>query len=323
MNPRNQTLATEFVLLGFSKDLKTNIVLFVVFFLLYLVSINTNCLILCLVLINSNLHIPMYFFLCILSIIDFCVITTTIPRFLVDLISGQRIISLAACSAQFYIVLMLAGAECFLLTLMAYDRYVAICRPLHYPVVMRWSNCYGMTALAWILSFVVFLLPTFVNPVPLCHPNQINHFMCEVVAVSKLACGDIHNTVVIIFVSCFLVLLLPFLLIITSYIRILCSVFKVKSAGRAKAFSTCSSHVMVVVLYYGTAIVMYFRPSSTYTANYGKYFNLFSAVICPTLNPIIYCLNNKDVKEAQRKVFYKFQLQFQKIQSHMDISSKY
>ncbi|XP_069830407.1 olfactory receptor 10AG1-like [Dendropsophus ebraccatus] len=308
MDPKNRTLAIELILLGFSKDLKTNLLLFVIFLLIYLVSLNANCLILFLVLSSKNLHMPMYFFLCILSCMDLCITSSVIPRFLVDLISGRRIISLAACTVQFYIILLMGGTECLLLTLMAYDRYVAICRPLHYPVLMRWSNCYRMTASAWILGFVIFILPSFGNPVRLCYPNQINHFMCEVLAVIQLACEDINSSDVSIQLTCFIALFVPFLLIIVSYICILCSILKIKSAGRAKAFSTCSSHVTVVVLFFGTAVVMYFRPSSKYSTNYGKYFSLFSNVICPTLNPLIYCLNNKDVKEAQRKMFSRFGL---------------
>ncbi|KAG8549029.1 hypothetical protein GDO81_023053, partial [Engystomops pustulosus] len=300
MNPRNRTLATEFILLGFSNDLKINLVLFVVFMFLYLVSINANCLILCLVLINNNLHIQMYFFLCILSIIDMCMTSAILPRFLVDLISGQRIISLAACKAQFYVLILIGVSECLLLALMAYDRYVAICRPLHYLVLMRWSKCYGMTAIVWILSFVILLPVISGNYFTLCYPNQINHFMCEGVTVLHLSCSDIHSKEVFVFMCCFMIAGLPFFFILASYIRILFSVLKVKSSGRAKAFSTCSSHVMVVVLYYGISIVVYIGPSSKYSADYGKYFSLFSVVICPTLNPLIYCLNNKDVKEAQR-----------------------
>ncbi|KAG8549030.1 hypothetical protein GDO81_023054 [Engystomops pustulosus] len=312
MNPRNRTLATEFVLLGFAKDLKTNVVLFVVFLVLYLVSINANGLILCLILINTNLHVPMYFFLCILSFLDLGVTSTTIPRLLVDLISGQRIISLAACSAQFYILVLISATECLLLALMAYDRYVAICRPLHYPVLMRWSKCYWMTGVVGMLGVAPLM---FGRSVPFCYPNQIHHFMCEGLAVLQLACGDTRYNEIMILIICFTFLLLPFLFIIASYIRILFSVLKVKSAGRAKTFSTCSTHVMVVTLYYGIAIVMYFRPPSKFSANYGKYFSLFSVVICPTLNPLIYSLNNKDVKEAQRKVFYKFNLHFQHFKS--------
>ncbi|XP_069830412.1 olfactory receptor 2D2-like [Dendropsophus ebraccatus] len=307
MDVKNRTLATEFILLGFSKDLKTNILLFVIFFFIYLVSVNANCLIFCLIVINKNLHIPMYYFLCILSIMDLFITSSSIPKLLEDLISSQRIISLAACTAQFYITLLMAGTECLLLALMAYDRYVAICRPLHYPVLMRWSNCYRMTASVWILSFMIFILPYIEKPIKLCYPNQVNHFMCEALVVHQLACEDTHASDILIAISiaCFLALFVPFLLIIVSYASILASVLKMRSAGRSKAFSTCSSHVMVVVLFYGTSVIMYLGASSKYSENYGKYFTLLTNVICPTLNPLIYCLNNKDVKEAQKKIFSK------------------
>ncbi|KAG8549032.1 hypothetical protein GDO81_023056, partial [Engystomops pustulosus] len=302
MDSTNQTLAAEFILLGFSKDLKTNIVLFMVFLLIYLVSISANGLILVLVLINSSLHIPMYFFLCILSLLDLTMTSAIIPKLLVDLISVQRIISLIGCRTQLYFVLLVGGTECLLLALMAYDRYVAICRPLHYPIVMRWSNCFRLTALVWILTFIILILPSIGKPPKLCYPNQINHFMCEALAVTQLSCENTHSSEVIV-ITCFLVLFIPFLFIIASYICILTSILKMKSTRSAKAFSTCTSHVTVVVLFYGTSVVMYFGPSSDYSTKYGKYFSVLTNIICPTLNPLIYCLHNKEMKEAQRKLF--------------------
>ncbi|XP_069830409.1 olfactory receptor 5AR1-like [Dendropsophus ebraccatus] len=307
MDTQNRTVATELILLGFSNDLNTNLLLFVIFLLIYSICLIANCLILFLVISNSTLHIPMYYFFCMLSVLDLCMTSSVLPKLLVDLISGQRIISLAACTAQFYIILLLAGFEFLLLALMAYDRYVAICRPLHYSVLMRWNNCYRMTALVCILTFIIFGLPCFGSPVNLCYPNQINHFMCEVMGVTQVSCGDIYSKEVKIVIACFLALFLPFSFIMVSYACILSAVLKLRSASQAKAFSTCSSHVMVVLLFYGTSVIMYFGPTTKYSTTYGKYFSLLSNIICPTLNPIIYCLNNKDVKEAQRKFFIKFE----------------
>ncbi|XP_075125752.1 olfactory receptor 5AR1-like [Leptodactylus fuscus] len=306
MDTSNQTLATEFILLGFSKDLMTNLVLFVVFLLIYLVCLNANGLILYLVLTNTKLQTPMYFFLCILSFMDLSITSSIMPKLLVDLVSPSRLISLAACRAQLYIILLMGGAECLLLALMSYDRYVAICRPLHYQVLMRWSNCYRMTALVWVFCFMIFIIPLIQRPLRLCYPNQINHFMCEVLAVTQLHCADVNSSEVLIVIICFIALFIPFLFIIASYICILTTAVKMRSTKRAKAFSTCTSHVTVVVLFYGTSAVMYFGPSSRYSTNYGKYFSVLTNIICPTLNPLIYCLHNKDVKEAQKKLVSKF-----------------
>ncbi|XP_069830411.1 olfactory receptor 2K2-like [Dendropsophus ebraccatus] len=287
MEGQNLTLVTEVTLLGFSKDLSTNIMLFAIFFLM-LNDLKGND----------------------VKILDLFIASAILPKLLVDLISGQRTISLAACSAQFYIILLTGGFECLLLALMGYDRYVAICRPLHYPILMRWSNCYRITAFVWILSFIIFILPPVGKPARLCYPNTINHFMCEALAITQLACEDINSSQVIIVVTSFLALFLPFLFILVTYICILFSVLNMRSAKRSKAFSTCTSHITVVVLFYGTSVLLYFRPSSKYSTNYGKYFSLLTNVICPTLNPLIYCLNNKDIKEAQRKLFSKFEHSF-------------
>ncbi|XP_073529516.1 putative olfactory receptor 2B8 [Phyllobates terribilis] len=305
MSAKNRTIATEFILLGFSTDLQTNILLFVLFLVNYIVTISGNCLIVWLFLVNPQLYIPMYFFLCILSFLDLCTSTSVVPRILVDLFSSRRTISLAACTVQFYTVLFMSGTESLLLALMAYDRYVAICRPLHYPLMMRWRTCYCLTALMWIVSFMVFIIPALSMPTDLCYPNQINHFMCEAISVLQLACEDVTLNEVVMLFTCFVALFFPFAFIIVSYSSIISSVLKIHSKGRSKAFSTCTSHITVVVLAYGTAMIMYFSPSAQYSASYGKYLSLFSLTIAPTVNPLIYTLNNKDVKESMRKVFLK------------------
>ncbi|XP_075717788.1 olfactory receptor 2G3-like [Rhinoderma darwinii] len=301
MNAKNRTITTEFILLGFSTDLRVNIFLFVLFLAIYIVTINGNGLIMWLILFNSHLHTPMYFFLCILSFLDLCTSTSVVPKLLADFFSTRRSISLGACTLQFYTVLLMSGTESLLLALMAYDRYVAICRPLHYPMLMRWRTCYSLTALVWIVSFMIFIIPAFSMPMDLCYPNHINHFMCEVLAVVQLACDDIILSEVVMFVTCFIALFLPFVFIIVSYACIISSVLKIHSTGRSKAFSTCTSHITVVVLSYGPSMIVYFGPSSQYSTNHGKYLSLFSYIICPSLNPLIYSLNNKDVKETIRK----------------------
>ncbi|KAG9467684.1 hypothetical protein GDO78_014485, partial [Eleutherodactylus coqui] len=306
MTTMNRTLATEFIFLGFSNNLRVNICLFLLFLGIYLVTVNGNVLIMILILRTHNLHTPMYFFLCVLSFLDLCVSTSVVPRLLADLLSTHRLISHGACVIQFYTIILMAGTEFLLLALMAYDRYIAICRPLHYPVLMRWSMCYRLTALLWIISFMVFVLPSLLKPVDLCYPNHINHFMCEALAIVQLACDDIYVTKIVMLLTSLIAILFPFMFIIVSYACIISSVLRIHSTKRSKAFSTCTSHITVVILFYGTAMFVYFSPLSQSLANQGKYFALFYNVICPSLNPLIYSLNNKDVKEVIQKMFHKY-----------------
>ncbi|KAM3931060.1 olfactory receptor 2G3-like [Leptodactylus fuscus] len=305
MGTENQTVITEVILLGFSNDPRINTVLFLLFLTFYLVTIIGNFLIICIIIANAHLHIPMYFFLCNLSFIDFCYSSTAVPKLLVDLLSLQRTISKLACGMQLYIILFMGGTECQLLVLMAYDRYIAICRPLHYPVQMRWSVCYRLTAFVWIFSFMIYIFPSLLMPITLCNRNQINHFMCELLAVLKLSCGDLYMNELVIFSTSFISLLLPFMFIIISYLCIISSVLKIRTSARYKAFSTCTSHIIVVALYFGTGMVTYFGPSSQYSSNQEKYISIFYVVICPMLNPLIYSLNNREVKKSLKSLFTK------------------
>ncbi|KAM3931048.1 olfactory receptor 5AR1-like [Leptodactylus fuscus] len=305
MSARNRTIATEFVLLGFTTDLRVNIFLFVLFLAIYIVTFAGNCLLMCLIVLNPQLHRPMYFFLCILAVLDLCTSTAVVPRLLADVLSTRRSISYTACAFQFYTIMVTVGTECFLFALMAYDRYVAICRPLHYPVLMSWRTCYCLTALVWVVTFIIIVIPTISTPVDLCYPNQINHFMCDALAVVQLACDDIFINQFIMSLVCFSSLFIPLVVIFASYICILSSVLKIPSAGRSKAFSTCGSHVTVVSLAYGFGMVTYFNPSSQHATKHGKYLSVFSLAICPAINPLIYSLNNKDVKDTMRNMFLK------------------
>lgn len=301
MSFKNRTIITEIILLGFSTDLKTNIILFVLFFLIYVITLMGNCLIILMIIINPHLRTPMYFFLCILSFLDLCSSSSVVPRLLSDLFDAQRSISLGACALQFYTVMLFGGTECLLLALMAYDRYIAICWPLHYSVLMRWSVCYRLIALLMIISFFFFVFPSLSSPMALCNPNRVNHYMCELLAIVKLTCNHVPSSEVSILILCFASILLPFVYIIVTYVCIIATVLKIKSAGRSKAFSTCTSHISVVALYFGTGMIMYFGPSSDYSTSQGKYISVFYNVVCPMLNPIIYSLNNKEVKETLRK----------------------
>ncbi|XP_077137932.1 olfactory receptor 2A12-like [Ranitomeya variabilis] len=304
----NLTIDTELILLGFTDDRRISILLFLLFLIIYVVALFGNSLIICTILIDPHLHIPMYFFLSNLSFIDLCNISCAVPKLLTDLISVQRTISVIACSLQIFLLLWIGANECLLLATMAYDRYVAICHPLHYPISMRWSVCYRLTAFVWIFSFLMVFLPSIAMPVTLCYPNKVNHFLCEALSVLKLACSDIYDTNIYIFFSGFVSLLFPFIIILVSYICIISSVMKISSAGRAKAFSTCSSHIVVVAFYFGSGMVTYLGPSTDASSDQEKYVSIFYVILSPMLNPFIYSLNNRDVKEAIVKMFLTLKL---------------
>ncbi|XP_068089311.1 olfactory receptor 2A7-like [Hyperolius riggenbachi] len=215
-----------------------------------------------------------------------------------------RSILIRSCRTQIYLIIFVEGCECLLLVTMAYDRYVAICRPLHYPIIMRWSVCYMLTALIFIVTFLMCILPSLLQPITLCH-NQINHFMCELLAFVKLSCSDISASSFKILGVSFLSLLLPFMLILVSYICILNSVLKIQATGRSKALSTCSSHLAVVGLYFGTTMLMYLGPASQYSTDQEKYSSIFYVIVSPMLNPFIYSLNNRDIKKHFTHLFGK------------------
>ncbi|XP_066444825.1 olfactory receptor 2B6-like [Eleutherodactylus coqui] len=297
MESKNQTIFTEVFLLGFTTNMKINVGLFFLFLTIYIVTTVGNSLLILMVIMNPKLHKPMYFFLCILSILDLCYSSTVLPKLLTDLLSTKRTISSIACTFQIFVILLVEGCECQLLAVMAYDRYIAICRPLHYSTFMRWSMCYRLVSLVFICSFMLCIFPSIFTPLTICY-NRINHFMCEMLAIIKLACGDISSSELQIFSISFITLLIPLMLILLSYASIISSVLKIRSAGRSKAFSTCTSHLAVVALYFGTVMLMYFGPSSMYSTDQEKYSSIFYVIVSPMLNPLIYSLNNREVKEA-------------------------
>ncbi|XP_069830405.1 olfactory receptor-like protein OLF1 [Dendropsophus ebraccatus] len=293
--PINKTLAYDVVLLGFSQNFQINLVLFLLFSIIYLVTVFGNGFMVCVVIICPHLHTPMYFFLSNLAVIDLLISTRTVPKLLMDLLSSSKSISLWGCCFQFYTASFLGETEYLLLALMAYDRYVAICKPLHYLLTMRWSVCYRLLAIILVIGFITTLIPSVLVPVKLCNPNQINHFVCGLRPVLKLSCDSVQELEILITLFAFITILLPFIFILVSYIAIISSILKLHSTGRSKAFSTCSSHVMVVVLLYGTALVIFLSSSSNYTSNQEKYTSVVTLIVIPMLNPLIYSLKNKDV----------------------------
>ncbi|XP_010614241.1 olfactory receptor 2D2 [Fukomys damarensis] len=302
MTQTNQTQVAEFLLLGISDDPNTQELLFILFLGVYLVTVLGNLLLMSLVQVDSRLHTPMYFFLCNLSLADLCFSTNIVPQALVHLLSRRKAISFTRCAAQLFLFLIFGCTQCVLLAAMAYDRYVAICNPLHYPGIMTWRVCIQLATGSWASAILVSVVDTtFTLRLPYRGSNSIAHFFCEAPALLILASTDTHTSEMAIFLMGVVILLIPVSLILVSYGYIIVTVLKMKSAaGRLKAFSTCSSHLMVVILFYGSAIITYMTPKSSKEQE--KLVSVFYAVVTPVLNPLIYSLRNKDVKGALRKV---------------------
>nr|XP_048306407.1 olfactory receptor 2A12-like [Myodes glareolus] len=301
---QNQTRVSEFVLLGFSSDPSTNSILFIVFLLIYLSSVMGNGLIILLICMDTKLHNPMYFFLCILATLDMGSATTTMPQMLVHLLVHSKTISFAGCWMQMYVFCALSATESIFFVVMAYDRYVAICYPLHYTVILNWGLCIRLAGGSLVCGFLAALLHTFFTMrLPYCGPNKVNHYFCEGPSVRSLSCMDTHIIEMVDQVLSVCMVLTPLSLIVTSYIHIVKAVLKIKSSqARCKAFSTCASHLTVVTLFYVPATYIYIRPNSSYSPERDKQISLFYNVFTALLNPMVYSMRNKDIKRAFLKV---------------------
>ncbi|KAM9119079.1 olfactory receptor 10A2-like [Pangshura tecta] len=297
---RNSTTITGFILLGFSDIPSLQHLFFSVFLVTYIVTLAGNLLIIVLTLADPALHTPMYFFLRNLSFLEMCYTSVNVPKMLGNLFSGDKAISFNGCAMQTYFSFFLGGAECFLLASMAYDRYVAICKPLHYPVIMNRKVSTGLAAGSWLSGFLMsFGHTSMVFTLPFCRSHEINHFFCDIPPLLKLACGDTSRNEMAVFIMAFFFVIFPFMSILMSYICIISTILRMPSGkGRRKSFSTCSSHLMVVAVFYGSACIMYLKPNSSYSPETDKFLSLFYTVITPMLNPIIYSLRNKEVKGA-------------------------
>ncbi|KAG8507643.1 Olfactory receptor 2A12 [Galemys pyrenaicus] len=274
---QNQSWVSEFILVGFSGDPMTSWIFFIVFLILYLSSVLGNGLIVTLICLDTHLHTPMYFFLCILSVLDMGYVTTTTPQRLVHLLSHSQTISFACCWLQMYVFGALGLTECVFFVVMAYDRYVAICCPLRYTVLLNWSLCAKMASGCWACGFFLSLIHTYLTMrLPYCGPNIINHYFCDGPSVRCLACMNTHLIELVDLVISFFVNVVPSSLIVASYIRIALAILKVKSTrGRCKAFSTCASHLTVVTFFYVPATYIYLRPNSSYSPEQDKLVALF------------------------------------------------
>ncbi|KAG9489246.1 hypothetical protein GDO78_005309, partial [Eleutherodactylus coqui] len=279
------------------------ILLFIVFLTCYLVTFIGNALIIWLSNINPRLHTPMYFFLRNLSCLDICYTSCVVPKMLINFLLVKKSISSNACFTQMSVHMSLGITDSFLLLSMAYDRYVAICSPLHYTKIMHPMLCISMAGACWVGGFIVSLINTvYTLQLPFCGPNIVNHFFCEEPTLLELACADTSLNKTLLFFSAVIVSVIPFFAICSSYVYIISSIMKIRTTGgRRKAFSTCASHILVVTLFYDTIFFMYLRPGTVHVANQDKMATLFYSVITPMLNPLIYTLRNKDVKLALRE----------------------
>ncbi|XP_037653553.1 olfactory receptor 13C7-like [Choloepus didactylus] len=311
MENTNQTSSvTEFILLGLSAHPKLEKMFFVLILLTYLVILMGNGVLIIVTVTVSCLHTSMYFFLGNLSFLDICYTTSSVPLILDSFLTPRKTIPFPACAVQMSLSFAMGATECVLLGMMAFDRYVAICNPLRYPVVMSKAAYVPMAAGSWVAGIAASIVQTFLAMrLPFCGNNIINHFTCEILAVLKLACADISINVISMGVTNVIFLAFPVLFIFVSYIFIITTILKIPSAeGRKKAFSTCSAHLTVVVVFYGTILFMYGKPKSKDPLGADKQdlsdklISLFYGVVTPMLNPIIYSLRNKDVKAAVRNL---------------------
>ncbi|XP_028732237.1 olfactory receptor 2A1/2A42-like [Peromyscus leucopus] len=303
----NQTMVTEFVLLGFCLGPKIHQILFACFSLFYAFTLLGNGVILGIICGDSRLHSPMYFFLCHLAIVDIAYACNTVPQMLVNLLDPSKPISFAGCMTQTFLFMAFAHTECLLLVVMSYDRYVAICHPLRYSSIMSWRDCAALVITSWTCGSLLSMVHmSLILRLPFCGPHEVNHFFCEILSVLKLACADTTLNKVVIFAASVFILVGPLCLVLVSYTRILVSVLRMQSGdGRKKAFSTCSSHLCVVGLFFGSAIVMYMAPKSQHPEEQQKILFLFYSFFNPMLNPMIYSLRNAEVKGALRRALCK------------------
>ncbi|XP_037377279.1 olfactory receptor 10AG1-like [Talpa occidentalis] len=303
----NHTALMEFILIGFSDVPKLQGFLFGLILIIYVFILVGNSLVIMITKVDTSLQTPMYFFLRNFSLLEICYVSVTVPRLLTDLCRKYENISFLACAIQMYFFLVLGDTECFILTAMAYDRYVAICNPLLYPVIMNDMLCMQLAVVCWTTAIPIHT--TFISVVfssTFCGCNQLNHFFCDAPPVVQLICGDAFVVEMLLCMISALVASIPSFLIVGSYVKIVSTILKLPSAtGRAKAFSTCFSHLTVVTLFFGSGIIVYFKSTTSRSTGVDKFLSLFYTILIPMLNPIIYCLRNKDVKVALEKLLQK------------------
>ncbi|XP_038621205.1 olfactory receptor 502-like [Tachyglossus aculeatus] len=299
----NGTLVTEFILFGFTDDKNLQAILFGLFLVIYMTTLMGNLGIIMLIRASTQLHTPMYYFLSHLSLSDICYSSSVTPKMLDNLLQEKGTISFGGCAVQFAVTVTFGTNECFLLAAMAFDRYSASCRPLLYPLIMSNKVRFQLVVASYVGSCVnAMIFESSVFSLSFCGPNEINHFSCDLPPLLELACSDPRVAQILNSVISILIILVTILIIAISYLCILSAILRNPSTeGRHKAFSTCVSHLTAVMLFYGTAMFIYTQPNSRYSMGQKKVVSVFYMVVIPMLNPLIYSLRNKDVKEALRR----------------------
>ncbi|XP_006877619.1 PREDICTED: olfactory receptor 7D4-like [Chrysochloris asiatica] len=307
MEAENQTKISQFLLLGLSEDPELQSLFFGLFLSMYLVTVLGNLTIILAVSADAYLHTPMYFFLSNLSFVDICFITTTVPKMLVNIQTRSKDISYIGCLTQVYFFMIFVGLDNFLLTVMAYDRFVAICHPLHYTDIMNPRLCGLLILISWIIIFWVSMLHILLMiRLKFCIGTEIPHFFCELAQMIKVACSDTLINNIFLYIAAALLGVFPFTGILFSYSQIVSSLMRMSSAtGKYKAFSTCGSHLSVVALYYGTSLGVYLSSAMTHSSQKSSIASVMYTVVTPMLNPFIYSLRNKDVKGALGRLLFK------------------
>ncbi|XP_051011665.1 olfactory receptor 150-like [Acomys russatus] len=307
MEEINHTTVAEFILAGLTENPELQLPLFLIFLALYVVTVVGNLGMIVLILFSSQLHTPMYYLLSSLSFIDCCQSTVITPKMLVNFVTERNVISYSECISQFYFFCVFAVSECHMLSVMAYDRYIAIANPLLYNVAMSYQVCSLMIAGVYGIGLLSATAHTvFLIRVLFCKADLIKHYFCDLFPLLQISCSNTFiNELVALSLSAFNIVV-PAMIILSSYIFILVSILRIQSTGgRAKAFSTCSSHILAVAIFYGSTAFMYLQPSSVSSIDQGKVSSVFYTTVVPVLNPLIYSLRNKDVKAAFKKLLQK------------------
>uniref|UniRef100_A0A8D1NNU6 Olfactory receptor n=1 Tax=Sus scrofa TaxID=9823 RepID=A0A8D1NNU6_PIG len=303
----NQSWIAEFILVGFQLSEEMELFFFIIFFLLYIFNLLANGMILGLICLDPRLHSPMYYFLSHLAVTDISYASSNLPNMLENLVKHKKTIPFISCTLQMLFYLAFASVECLILVVMSYDRYVAICHPLQYTVIMNWKLCTVLAITSWACGFFLALVQvSLFLRLPFCGPQKVNHFFCEIRSVLKVTCGETWINKIFLFADSVFILVTPISLVLVSYVRILWSVLKIQSKeGRKKAFSTCSSHLCVVGFYFGIVMMVYLVPDNSQQEEQQKILFLFYTFFNPLLNPLVYSLRNAQVKAAFHRIFQK------------------